>query len=123
MDVSASIRVNTQFVEQQSDINAGRFVFAYTITISNVGQSTFQLMSRHWIIRDANNKSEEVYGEGVVGQQPLIEPGKEFTYTSGAVLDTEMGTMEGKYFVQLADGSETSISIPKFVLSVPRVLH
>lgn len=123
MDVSASIKVNTQFVEQQSDINARRYVFAYTITISNVGQSAFQLMSRHWIIRDANNKSEEVYGEGVVGQQPLIEPGKEFTYTSGAVLDTEMGTMEGKYFVQLADGTETSISIPKFVLSVPRVLH
>lgn len=123
MNVSASIKVQTHFVEQQSDIAAKRYVFAYTISISNTGQSAFQLMSRHWIIQDANNKSEEVYGEGVVGQQPLIDPGKEFTYTSGAVLDTEMGTMEGKYFVQLADGTETSINIPKFVLSVPRVLH
>jgi len=109
--------------EQQSDINNKRFVFAYTITIANESEIPFQLLSRHWIIQDANRKIEEVYGEGVVGEQPLINPGESYTYSSGAVLETEMGTMEGRYFMLSQTNDEFEVVIPKFVLSVPRTLH
>jgi len=119
----AKISVVTGFVERQSDIENKRFVFAYTITIENTSTVGFQLLSRHWVIQDANNKLEEVYGDGVVGEQPNIEPGESFTYTSGAVLETEMGTMEGKYFLVEETGRKLEVTIPKFVLSVPRILH
>ncbi|MFT5177284.1 MAG: ApaG protein [Alteromonas macleodii] len=118
-----NITTVTGFVEQQSDRDNNRFVFAYTITIENVSDEPFQLVSRHWVIQDANRKVEEVYGEGVVGEQPIIKPGEKYSYSSGAVLETEMGTMEGRYFMLSGNDDEFEVSIPKFVLTVPRVLH
>ena len=118
-----NITAVTGFVEQQSDRDNNRFVFAYTITIENVSDEPFQLVSRHWVIQDANRKVEEVYGEGVVGEQPIIKPGEKYSYSSGAVLETEMGTMEGRYFMLSEKDDEFEVSIPKFVLTVPRVLH
>ena len=118
-----NITAVTGFVEQQSDVDNNRFVFAYTITIENVSDEPFQLVSRHWVIQDANRKVEEVYGEGVVGEQPIIKPGEKYSYSSGAVLETEMGTMEGRYFMLSERDDEFEVTIPKFVLTVPRVLH
>ena len=119
----AKISTVTDFVEQQSDQDNNRYVFAYTITIENISEATIQLISRHWIIQDANLKTEEVHGDGVVGEQPFINPGESYTYSSGAVLKTEMGTMEGRYFMLSNNQDELEVAIPKFVLSVPRTLH
>ena len=122
----------TSYIEQQSDIKNNRFVFAYKITISNQSDQIVQLLSRHWIIQDANLKIEEIYGEGVIGEQPVIKPGESYSYTSGAILETEIGTMEGRYFLiskpknSIEDKSlntEFEISIPKFTLTIPRTLH
>ena len=123
MKTKANIKTKTGFVEQQSDTANNRFVFSYTITIENTSENSIQLLSRHWIIQDANRKIEEVYGEGVIGEQPIIDPGESYTYTSGAVLETEMGTMEGRYFMATKSEQEFEVAIPKFVLSVPRTLH
>ena len=123
MNEKAKISTVTDFVEQQSDSSKERYVFAYTITIENISEDPFQLISRHWVIQDANLKTEEVYGEGVVGEQPLIQPGESYTYSSGAVLKTEMGTMQGRYFMLSKTQDEFEVSIPKFVLSVPRTIH
>lgn len=119
----ADITTKTGFIEQQSDIENSRFVFSYTITIRNISEKPFQLLSRHWVIQDANQKVEEVYGEGVIGEQPLIVPGESYTYTSGTVLETEMGTMEGRYFMINDTDKEFEVTIPKFLLSIPRTLH
>lgn len=116
------ISAQTQFVPQQSDSKINRYVFAYTITITNQSKQSCQLMSRHWVIQDANRKVEEVYGEGVIGEQPIIKPGESYQYTSGAVLETEMGTMEGRYFM-VSSKNEFEVPIPRFILSVPRILH
>lgn len=117
----------TSYVQKQSDPQAKRFVFSYTVTISNNSEQAVQLLSRHWVIQNAEGKIEEVYGEGVIGQQPVIEPGRNYVYSSGAVLETEMGTMEGRYFMvtkSVEDGNkEFEVPIPKFVLTVPRTLH
>ena len=123
MKEKASISTVSGFVEQQSNAADKRFVFAYTITIENISDTPFQLISRHWVIQDANHKIEEIYGEGVVGEQPVIKPGQKYTYSSGAVLETEMGTMEGRYFMLSVNKDEFEVSIPKFVLTVPRILH
>ena len=122
MNQKVEISTQTQFVPQQSDSKNKRYVFAYTVTITNKSDRTCQLMSRHWVIQDANQKIEEVYGEGVIGEQPVIKPGESYQYTSGAVLETEMGTMEGRYFM-LSSDNEFEVPIPRFVLSVPRILH
>ena len=119
----ARISVLNSFVQQQSDTEHGRFVFAYTISIENISQNPFQLVSRHWIIKDANHKVEEVVGEGVVGEQPTILPGEKYTYSSGAVLETEMGTMEGRYYMLDHNHQKFEVNIPLFVLTVPRTLH
>ncbi len=117
----------TGFIPQQSEPNNGRYVFFYTITIHNDSDTACQLISRHWVIQDSNQKVEEVYGEGVIGEQPLIQPGEKYQYTSGAVLETEIGTMEGRYFMTCKPSDdkakEFEISIPRFTLSVPRILH
>lgn len=117
----------SQFVPQQSDADSERFVFAYTITIENKSNSSYQLISRHWVIQDANMKTEEVFGEGVVGERPIIEPGSSYTYTSGAVLETDIGTMEGRYFFvekeSDSDVTKFEVLIPKFLLTVPRTIH
>lgn len=133
-----SIAVETRYIPQQSSPDQDRFVFSYTVTISNDSAVRCQLLSRHWLIIDANQKQEEVYGEGVIGEQPILDPGESYTYTSGAVLQTDMGTMEGRYFMiasleDSSDGSadqnasstvtEFEVVIPKFLLSIPRTIH
>jgi ApaG protein len=117
------IRIDANYIENQSDPDANRFVFSYTITISNNGSTSVQLMSRHWVITDANARIQEVIGDGVIGQQPVISSGESFQYTSGAVLDTAVGVMEGKYHMVLKNGHKFEANIPKFTLSVPRILH
>ena len=120
---SIAVAVKSAYLADQSDPSHNQYVFAYTITITNVGAVPAQLISRHWIITDANNHVQEVRGQGVVGEQPLLKPSQSFEYTSGTVLATQVGTMSGSYQMQLPDGGEFSVNIPQFVLSVPRVLH
>lgn len=117
------VATQTQYLPDQSDEQAGRFVFAYTITIRNAGTVAAQLISRHWIITDANNQVQEVKGLGVVGEQPLLEPGESFQYTSGTAIATPVGTMRGAYQMVAADGTRFDAPIPEFTLSMPRVLH
>ena len=118
-----SIQVNTAYLAEQSDPSADRYVFAYTITISNTGTVAAQLISRHWIITDAENVTQEVKGLGVVGEQPLLRPGESFEYTSGTAMATPVGTMHGSYQMVAEDGNKFDAEIPRFTLSMPRVLH
>lgn len=118
-----SVSTQTQYLADQSDEGAGRFVFAYTITIRNTGRVAAQLISRHWYITDADSQVQEVRGLGVVGEQPLIRPGESFEYTSGTAIATQVGTMRGAYQMVAEDGTRFDASIPEFTLSVPRVLH
>ena len=118
-----AVNTATQYLADQSDESAGRYVFAYTITIRNPGSVTAQLISRHWIITDAQGLVQEVRGLGVVGSQPLLQPGERFEYTSGASIATQVGTMRGSYQMVAADGTRFEAAIPMFTLSVPRVLH
>jgi ApaG protein len=113
----------TQYLADQSDESAGRYVFAYTITIRNAGTVPAQLISRHWVITDAQGLVQEVRGLGVVGSQPLLQPGESFEYTSGASIATAVGTMRGSYQMVAEDGTRFEAAIPEFTLSVPRVLH
>ena len=113
----------TQYLADQSDESANRYVFAYTITLRNTGTLAAQLISRHWIITDAQGLVQEVRGMGVVGAQPRLEPGQSFEYTSGAAIATPVGTMKGSYQMVAADGTRFEAPIPQFTLSVPRVLH
>ncbi len=113
----------TQYLADQSDENAGRFVFAYTVTIRNPGNVTAQLISRHWIITDSLGLVQEVRGLGVVGAQPVLRPGESFEYTSGTSIATPVGTMRGSYQMVAEDGTRFEAPIPEFTLSVPRVLH
>lgn len=112
-----------RFIPEQSDPDNGRFVFAYTISIRNIGSGPAQLLSRHWIITDANDEVQEVRGVGVIGEQPLLQPGESFEYTSGCVLATPLGTMKGSYRMVAGDGTNFDATIPEFVLAAPRVLH
>lgn len=118
-----TVAARTAFVPDQSDPGTGRYVFAYTITITNTGSVPAQLLSRHWIITDANNRVQEVRGEGVIGEQPKLEPNESFQYTSGTAIATPVGTMRGSYQMVAADGARFDAPIPEFVLSMPRVLH
>lgn len=120
---SIHVDVHTRFVEGQSDPAADRFVFAYTITIRNEGSVSAQLMSRHWIITDANGNVREVRGAGVVGEQPNIQPGEGFQYSSGAVLETPVGTMHGSYQMVTADGVAFDAAIKPFSLAIPGCVH
>ena len=117
------VLARSQYVEEQSNPAQERYVFAYTITIENTGEVAAQLISRHWVITDANGKVEEVRGEGVVGEQPLLVPGETFRYTSGAVLETPLGTMQGSYQMIGHDGTQFDAPIPAFRLAVPHALH
>ena len=112
-----------RFLADQSDPAKDQFVFTYTITITNTGDIAAQLLGRHWIITDADHKVQEVRGLGVVGQQPLLQPGESFEYTSGASIPTSVGTMQGSYQMLAADGKTFDAPIPPFTLSVPRTLH
>ena len=118
-----NIDVQTQYVDGQSEPEKDRYVFAYTITISNASDVTCQLLSRHWIITDASGDVEEVQGEGVVGQQPTLDPGESFQYTSGAVLKTPVGSMHGEYHFEDVEGNRFSSPISAFSLSVPNLVH
>jgi ApaG protein len=117
------VQTQVNYLPDQSDEAGNRFVFSYTITITNLGHSSAKLISRHWIITDANNHVQEVRGQGVVGEQPLLKPSQSFEYTSGTVLTTQVGTMRGSYQMLAEDGAQFEVDIPQFVLSVPRVLH
>jgi ApaG protein len=120
-DIKVSAR--TAFIPDQSDADNGRYVFAYTITITNIGALPAQLVSRHWIITDADNQVQEVRGAGVVGEQPYLRPQESFEYTSGTAIATPVGTMRGSYQMVAEDGVKFDAPIPQFTLSMPRVLH
>jgi len=117
------VAVQVRYLPEQSDEADNRYVFAYTITVTNQGDHPVQLLSRHWIITDANSHVQEVKGKGVVGEQPVIKPGQGFEYASGTVLATQVGTMSGTYRMQVVGGGEFDVPVPQFVLSVPRTLH
>ena len=117
------IQTQVNYLPDQSDESDNRFVFSYTISITNLGNVAAKLISRHWIITDAHNHVQEVRGQGVVGEQPLLKPSQSFEYTSGTVLTTQVGTMCGSYQMQTEDGTQFDVEIPQFVLSIPRVLH
>ena len=118
-----SVQVATDYVDEQSEPESGRYVFAYTITIANTGDVPVRLISRHWIITDANGKVQEVTGDGVVGEQPHLNPGEEFRYSSGAVLETPVGAMQGMYRMEADNGVNFDAPIAPFTLAVPGVLH
>lgn len=117
------VDVETRYIEDQSNPEKNYYVFAYTITIKNKGDQTAQLISRHWVITDSNHKVQEVRGDGVIGEQPVLKPGERFVYTSGTMLETSVGTMKGSYQMKADDGSQFDATIDEFVLSTPRVLH
>ena len=122
-DYIFDIDVDTRFLDDQSAPEEGRYVFAYTIHIRNEGNVPARLLGRRWLITDGNGQVEEVHGDGVVGEQPRLEPGEQFTYTSGATLPTSVGTMEGRYDMIGDDGTRFDAPIPPFTLAVPRTLH
>jgi ApaG protein len=117
------VSARTQYLPEQSDEAAGQYVFAYTITIRNTGSVTAQLVSRHWVITDAQGLVQEVRGLGVVGAQPVLAPGEQHEYTSGTAIATPVGTMRGSYQMVAEDGKRFEAPIPEFTLSMPRVLH
>lgn len=117
------VDVETRYIEDQSNPEQNYYVFAYTITIQNHGRQSAKLLTRHWVITDSNQKVQEVRGDGVVGEQPMLKPGEKFVYTSGTMLETAVGTMKGSYQMQADDGSHFDANIDEFVLSTPRVLH
>ena len=118
-----SISVHTRYLKEHSVAQENRHVFAYTVTISNHGLENIKLLSRHWLITDGHNKTQEVRGEGVIGEQPTIEPGADFSYTSSAMLETDAGTMEGSYQMIRQSGENFDTPIPLFVLTRPGALH
>ena len=118
-----AITVRTQYLPEQSNPERTQHVFTYTIAIRNTGTVAAQLISRHWVITDANGKVEEVRGLGVVGHQPLLQPGEQFEYSSGTQFETNYGSMTGEYFFVAEDGHRFEVTIPEFVLSLPRSLH
>ncbi|MNM70145.1 CO2+/MG2+ efflux protein ApaG [compost metagenome] len=117
------VSVVTRFLKEQSDPENDRFAFAYTITVKNNGSLPAKLLSRHWLITNGDGQVEEVKGAGVIGQQPLIEPGKSHTYSSGAVISTTVGTMQGSYQMIAEDGKRFDADIAPFRLAVPGALH
>lgn len=118
-----TVTASPQFLAEQSDPEANQYLFAYTITVANTGEVAAKLISRHWIITDADGRVAEVRGDGVVGEQPTLQPGEAFRYTSGCPLETPVGSMRGSYQCVAEDGTAFDVPIPEFVLSMPRVLH
>jgi ApaG protein len=118
-----NVSVQTAYLSDQSAPDDDRYVFSYTITIRNDGGVSARLLNRHWVITDANGRVQEVRGEGVVGEQPYLRPGEGFQYTSGAILETSVGSMRGSYQMLADDGRTFDADIPPFVLSIPRTLH
>jgi ApaG protein len=118
-----TVTVRTKYLAEQSKPDQDEYLFSYTITIRNTGEVPAQLISRHWVITDANNRVQEVSGLGVVGHQPLLKPGEEFEYSSGTPLGTPQGSMHGEYFCVAEDGHRFEVRIPEFVLTLPSMLH
>lgn len=123
MKYQIDVNVKTKYIEEQSDAINNRYVFAYTINITNNGDIAAKLISRHWIITDATGNVQEVKGMGVVGEQPYLQPGESFEYTSGTVMETPVGSMEGSYQLVADDDTEFEAQIPAFSLSTPHALH
>ncbi|MFV1992700.1 MAG: Co2+/Mg2+ efflux protein ApaG [Acidiferrobacterales bacterium] len=121
LDINVGIK--TTYLPNESSPDGSRYVFAYTVTLTNQGECPAKLITRHWIITDANNQVQEVRGEGVVGEQPHLQPGESFEYTSGTVLETPFGTMEGSYQMITDEGIEFDAVIPLFRLNIPGTLH
>ncbi len=120
---SIQVSVESQFIEKESNPEQARYVFAYTVTIVNQGSVSAKLLTRHWIISDADGRTQEVRGDGVVGEQPYLKPGEGFRYTSGTILDTPLGVMQGSYQMLADDGERFDAAISPFRLVDPRVLH
>lgn len=121
--VDIQVSVKTSYLAAQSTPHEQRYVYTYTITIANNSDESAQLISRHWLITDANEKLQEVQGTGVVGEQPHIKPGESYTYTSGVILETETGLMEGTYHMRADDGAMFDAEIPPFALVPPHAIH
>lgn len=117
------VKVTTQYIEAESNSDASRFVFAYTITIENQGDIPAKLLSRHWVITDANNRVQEVKGKGVIGEQPYLRPGQSFQYTSGTMLETPVGSMQGTFQMIADDDYHFDAVIYPFSLALPRMLN
>jgi ApaG protein len=122
-DYRIDIAVRSVYIDDESEPDANRYVFAYTVTIRNVGTVPAQLLTRHWVITDADGKVQEVRGDGVVGEQPRLVPGEDFQYTSAALIETPVGTMGGSYQMVADDGVSFDAEIPLFRLSIPNILH
>jgi ApaG protein len=117
------VTVEAEFLSDQSDVEHNRYAFSYHVKIINTGNVAAQLISRHWIINEVNGDEQEVRGLGVVGEQPLLNPGQSFEYSSGTVLNTPVGKMHGSYQMVADDGTQFDAVVPTFVLNMPRVLH
>ena len=117
------ISTRTKYLELQSEPAKNSYAFSYTITISNHRDEPVQLLNRHWVITDQNNKVEEVNGKGVVGQQPVIQPGESFEYSSGTIIGSEIGDMRGSYTMETANGTQFEAPVPLFVLAIPNMIH
>ena len=117
------VQVQSVYIEAQSSPEQERFVFSYTVTIRNLGRTAVQLLGRYWLITNGNGRETQVQGEGVIGVQPLIEPGNEYQYTSGAIIETPLGTMEGHYEMIDAQGNDFRVAIPVFRLAVSTFIH
>lgn len=117
------VSVTARYIDEQSEPDRSNYVFTYSVVIKNTGHIATQLIARHWIITDANNHVEEVRGLGVVGRQPLIQPGEEFEYTSGTALATPQGSMRGTFLCVTEKGEQFEVAIPEFMLCLPRTLH
>ena len=118
-----TVKVEVTFIPDQSDVEHNRYAFAYHVTITNTGNIAAQLISRHWIVTEADGETQEIKGLGVVGAQPLLNPSEQYEYTSGTVINTPMGEMHGTYQMVAEDGTQFDAIIPVFSLSMPRVLH
>lgn len=117
------ISVSTEYIESRSDPKSGYYFFSYTVTLTNQGPETIQLLARHWLVTDSTNRTEQIRGLGVVGEQPIIKPGESYTYTSFCPLPTPFGTMEGSYQVINQEGEEFDLIIPIFTLAHPHSIH
>ncbi len=117
------VKVVPAYIAEQSDPHNDNYVFSYTVTITNVGDIPAKLLTRHWVITDGDGQVQEVKGDGVIGEQPHLQPGEGFKYTSGTFMNTPVGTMTGSYQMLADDGVHFDADIPSFTLSVPNILH
>jgi len=122
-DYKINVTVNSQYIEAESNPEANRYVFAYTVQITNNGNIGAKLISRHWIITDANNRTQEVKGKGVIGEQPYLKPGESFEYTSGTMMETPVGSMHGSYQMVANDEHHFDAMIEPFTLALPQILN